>query len=57
MDSWGRVLNGLAADSRLKITLANRLFNKDSLSGSVFYKKKDDGLDRYRGEVNPCIDG
>lgn len=55
LDSWGRVLNGLAADSRLKITLANRLFNKDSLSGSVFYKKKDDGLDRYRGEMNRVL--
>lgn len=55
LDSWGRVLNGLAADSRLKITLANRLFNKDSLSGSIFYKKKDDGLDRYRGEMNRVL--
>ncbi|MGO5029027.1 VirB4-like conjugal transfer ATPase, CD1110 family [Candidatus Agathobaculum pullicola] len=55
LDSWGRVLNGLAADSRLKITLANRLFNKDSLSGSIFYKKKDDGLDKYRGEMNRVL--
>ena len=39
LDSWGRVLNGLAADSRLKITLANRKFDKDSFSGSVFFEK------------------
>lgn len=55
LDSWGRVLNSLAADSRLKITLANRLFNKDSLSSSIFYKKKDDGLDKYRGEMNRIL--
>ena len=52
LDSWGRVLNGLAADSRLKITLANRKFDKDSFSESIFLKRKDDGQDDYRAELN-----
>ncbi|MDY3712004.1 MAG: TraE family protein [Agathobaculum sp.] len=55
LDGWGRVLNGLAADSRLKITLANRLFDKDSFAGTVFLKKKDDGLDKYRAEINRIL--
>ncbi|WP_373165041.1 VirB4-like conjugal transfer ATPase, CD1110 family [Agathobaculum sp. Marseille-P7918] len=55
LDSWGRVLNGLAADSRLKITLANRKFDKDSFSGSIFLKRKDDGQDDYRAELNKVL--
>lgn len=55
LDSWGRVLNTLASDSRLKITLVNRLFNQDSLSGSIFLKKQEDGLDKYRAEVNRVL--
>ena len=55
LDSWGRVLNSLAADSRLKITLANRMLNQDSLSGSLFLKKCEDGLDKYRAELNRVL--
>ena len=55
LDSWGRVLNGLAADSRLKITLANRKFDKDSFSESIFLKRKDDGQDDYRAELNKVL--
>ena len=55
LDSWGRVLNGLAADSRLKITLANRKFDKDSFSESIFLKRKDDGQDVYRAELNKVL--
>ena len=55
LDSWGRVLNGLAADSRLKITLANRKFDKDSFSGSVFLKRAEDGKDDYRAELNRVL--
>lgn len=30
LDSWGRVLNGLAADSRMKVTLVNSIFDKEA---------------------------
>lgn len=55
LDSWGRVLNGLAADSRLKITLVNRPFNQDVLSGSILLRKQNDSLDKYRAEMNRVL--
>lgn len=55
LDSWGRVLNSLAADCRLKISLVNRPFSQDAFSGTILCKKEDDKLNKYRAEMNRVI--
>ena len=55
LDSWGRVLNGLAADSRMKVTLVNSIFDKEANAGTLFLRKQHDGMDKYRAELNQVI--
>ena len=44
------MLNGLAADSRMKVTLVNSIFDKEANAGTLFLRKQHDGMDKYRAD-------
>lgn len=55
LEGYGRVLNGLSADSRLKVTIVNRDFDPHALGGQILMRRQNDTLDDYRAEFNRIL--
>ena len=49
------ILNFLTAEPTTKLTVIIRRLNKEELKEAVFIPMQEDGLDKYRKEVNDML--